>query len=114
MNLVNQIYGDVKRLEEHVKKSLKKADLMGLVKIGAPSDEYDHEAKKLVELLAHGHCAVSLGKTGKKVTATITARGVEDVVFAVFAGMFGRDQAEKIPRKEIAAVAAAILGVKAR
>lgn len=113
MNFVNQIYTDVKRFEEHVKKSLKKADLMGLVKIGAPGDEYDHEAMLIADLLVHGRCMTSLSKAGKKVTTTIGVRGAEDAVYAVLVEAFGRDLAEKIPRKEIRAVAAAIMLAKA-
>lgn len=39
--------------EINIKIILKQADLMGLIKIGAPDDEYDHEAKYLCKVITN-------------------------------------------------------------
>lgn len=59
----------------NIKEILKQADLMGLIKIGAPSDEYDHEAKYLAMV----------------VTNKSTVEFIQKALWNIFYNSFGYD-----------------------
>ena len=73
----NPIIGDYKKLFKQVKQLVGKADPLGLLQHGAPSDEYDQEIAKI---LAHLHTCETVDQLRKS-------------VFAIFLKSFGSDTA---------------------